>query len=659
MSKLTHEQAMKGLHRALELARVANQPEPGSETIEEILDRAFVSPRIVDQTVVEDWSSRMREVLQTAAAQQKGLSSAAAEFKSLEAEVGTTLRGLQQKMELAIKIIPTLDQRIEKTEAAINKATAGMNAALEKFEAAKSRKLEIDRAQLEKIVEQSAKAKVAGMMDEYRSALEQMVRETIANLATQADGVLAGIRQTATSAAESLVARADRLQSAIVTSGERHQTLLEASAAHQVSRVEALASECQNQMYLTAAMGQADLTRIGGEQIAQLTTLSNIASDVLADLAEHATTSMTSTIITGGHELRTGVQQIVDIAVLGSHAVDEAVTEAARLLQATEESSLARLTDAAARIGRRLGEAAREDADMLSQTALDAVARVTSSRDQTMQSLTRSAGAMAELTAESRETVRAATQAALETALERISREMASSRESLEARMLQAQMIIDACSQSASRTREEIDSVCSKAAASVEASRGVARSILDSMEAAGLSLSERLNTSVSEFESRIERDMVDASTEINESVREAVKASNDLRQGIQQASARAADHVAAELCSMDERLRGYAARAEQVLAQAREIDLPAIEHAATMAESATAKALNSASHLNASLDQADRLRVMVERAMTDLDQLRTQAEFARRQLAESVLAGAEHVDHISEQLEKLRRNSAA
>jgi hypothetical protein len=179
------------------------------------------------------------------------------------------------------------------------------------------------------------------------------------------------------------------------------------------------------------------------------------------------------------------------------------------------------------------------------------------------------------------------------------------------------------------------------------------------MEAAGLSLSERLNTSVSEFESRIERDMVDASTEINESVREAVKASNDLRQGIQQASARAADHVAAELCSMDERLRGYAARAEQVLAQAREIDLPAIEHAATMAESATAKALNSASHLNASLDQADRLRVMVERAMTDLDQLRTQAEFARRQLAESVLAGAEHVDHISEQLEKLRRNSAA
>lgn len=659
MSKLTHEQAMKGLHRALELARAANQPEGGTESIDEILDRAFVSPRIVDQSVVEDWSSKMREVLQTAATQQKGLSSAAAEFKGLESDVRTSLRQLQQKMELAVKIIPTLDQRIEKTEAALNKAAAGMNSALERFEAAKNRKLEIDRAQLDKLVEQTAKAKIAGMMDECRASVEAMVRHALAGISAQAEGEIAAIRQSGAAASESLESQAQRLQGTIMTSGEQYQTLVEATGAHQVARVESLAQECQSQMYLTAAMGQADLTRVGGEQLSQLITLSGIASDVLSDLAEHATASITSTLITGGHELRSGVQQIVDVAVLGSHVVDEAVTAAAGILNATEEAGVARLTDAGTRIGRRLGESAREDATMLSQTAVDAVARLTGVRDQTMKDLTRSAGAMAELTAESREAVRTAADVAIEKSLEEITREVDAAREGLRAQMVQTQMIIDACAQAAARTREDVDCAISRAEASVEASRSVARSILDSMEASGFSLSERLNVSVSEFEGRIERDMVDASSQINESVREARRASQELRQGIQNASASATDRLATELCSVENRLQGYLARAEEIIASGHEIDLPSIEHAVTVAEGATAKALNSASHLNTSLGEADRLRQIVERAIRDLNDLRTQADFARRQLAESVLAGAEHVDHISEQLEKLRRNSAA
>ena len=237
MSQLTYDQAMKGLNRALELARAANRPEQQQDTIDDVLDRVFVSPRIVDQTVFEDWSARLRQLLSEMSSHQKTAAGAAADLRGLESQIKEATRALQQKMDTAIKIVPTIDQRIARAEDAITAAGREVATTLQRLEAVKNRQIEIDQTKLEALVSDLATRSIEKLLAERGAALaaqaDERVRDATRRFEEAASVLDEQAAKTQARAAQMIskqLAQIDRVRDTVITEIEQRS-----SAATQIA----------------------------------------------------------------------------------------------------------------------------------------------------------------------------------------------------------------------------------------------------------------------------------------------------------------------------------------------------------------------------------------------------------------------------------------
>ena len=87
------------------------QDSVAGDDIERMLDRMFLSPRIVDQAALETFAGSLRSLIRDAATQQRALDLASTEVKGLAGQLREASRELGDRVEGASRVVPTIDQR--------------------------------------------------------------------------------------------------------------------------------------------------------------------------------------------------------------------------------------------------------------------------------------------------------------------------------------------------------------------------------------------------------------------------------------------------------------------------------------------------------------------------------------------------------------------
>ncbi|MCE7973454.1 MAG: hypothetical protein DYG92_03880 [Leptolyngbya sp. PLA1] len=86
------------------------------DDIERMLDRMFLSPRIVDQAALETFAGSLKSLIRDAATQQRALDLASTEVKALGGQLREASRELGERVERAARVVPTIDQRVAAIE---------------------------------------------------------------------------------------------------------------------------------------------------------------------------------------------------------------------------------------------------------------------------------------------------------------------------------------------------------------------------------------------------------------------------------------------------------------------------------------------------------------------------------------------------------------
>ncbi|MFZ4574004.1 MAG: hypothetical protein ACOYN0_06380 [Phycisphaerales bacterium] len=778
MSQLSYDQAMKGLNRALELARAANKTESQEDTIEDVLDRVFVSPRIVDQSAYEDWAARLRQLMAEMSGHQKTAAGAAAEFRSLESKVKDAAKSLQQKMETAIKIVPTIDQRLTRAEEAITAAGREVVTTLERLEGVKNRQLEIDRGRLESLVAELAAASVEKLLGDRAGAINAMIDARIQDAGAKLEHMSAGVEDRAGKAqaraaqlmskqlgqldrsrdaaladiearlkdsASELARASDSGLAAVREAGaaaiDRIDALRDSGAAHVTQAAAKAGTRLGEQIKADAAaletLSETTVTRLTTLRDETAQTLTRAAS-AFSSLTAEAKDSLRITAKAAGERVLADIAALADAREMGiaqtarraEHAVVEAehraeearlalaqqglksqelATAAPEAIAAARDGAIIGLSSAAADLKKELelrtaaavsanDEAARHasvvargaiaGAEQAAARALSELshskslalgeihAATTSAGSTLATAATESLGALSD----ARDQARAAIAGAAETATAQMSSAIAraagklSDDLSAEAAALaegarvcgtELRAIKDETSQSLTRAAREVSSLISEARetirSSADAAIGRARSEAEQFTAAERESLERvageLGTKIASACAGAEQTgerVESAAARAAACLERTEQASRELEATTAMSLADTRRSLDIMLGGMDERVRAAGAKIDGVLARVEAFDAGAAEHAAAGAESATAKALSSASLLNGALSRAEELKTQVERTLRDLTEMRRQADYARRVLAETVLREAERIDAISKQLSKLK-----
>jgi small-conductance mechanosensitive channel len=167
--------------------------------IDELIDRVFVTPRVVDQRALEEWSGSLRELVKSAAAQSQALQAAGSEVRILSEQLREASRELGARVEAAVRLVPPT-------------APAGTPAA-------------VAGSDLAGVVEPLVREMVERLVQERVGALE-------ARLTAKAPGGTGAVSGASAQGSADVLARVSQAQSA-----------LDAAADQAVIRVAALAEQ--------------------------------------------------------------------------------------------------------------------------------------------------------------------------------------------------------------------------------------------------------------------------------------------------------------------------------------------------------------------------------------------------------------------------------
>jgi len=154
---------------------VPNGELPPLETIEDRLNQVFISPRVVDQRAFEDLSSTLRGLMKDAVGQNRVLMGTTGEMKNLTEQLRFTGGELQERIDSARKIMPTVDQRLAKAEQISMIINRDIAARLETLKAAV-----IDHEALAASVREQAKITIDRVIAEQMETFGETVAKLIA-----------------------------------------------------------------------------------------------------------------------------------------------------------------------------------------------------------------------------------------------------------------------------------------------------------------------------------------------------------------------------------------------------------------------------------------------------------------------------------------------
>ncbi len=281
--------------------------------LDSTLEQVFLSPRVVDERAYEELAGSLRALMKDAAGQSRALVNTTTEVKLLGDQLREATSQLQAKVETAVRVIPTLDQRVAKAEALLEVTGKELASKVAAMQDAASRAVPVER---ERIAVQ-LRAEAGKLYDEVvtehvrllRERLEQELATSKKQAAEQSNAILALI--------EGAQAELDKS----ITAFEERSWALTRKMEEGFGRLDALTAR------LDAACARAE-GALGG-------------LEPLAVRAEAAQSALESTVTEAGVRLGAGMTQAERRAEVITARANEAVAtlaakiEEARPLQET------------------------------------------------------------------------------------------------------------------------------------------------------------------------------------------------------------------------------------------------------------------------------------------------------------------------------------
>ncbi len=117
------------------------------ETSAGVIQEVFLSPRVVDAALLAEFAESLRGLLEGAAAQREQLQAVVTASETVAETLHQTVTKASQRLKPAVKLIPTIDQKLEQAETALERADkAARTAKTAAAKAAKAAAKESDTA---------------------------------------------------------------------------------------------------------------------------------------------------------------------------------------------------------------------------------------------------------------------------------------------------------------------------------------------------------------------------------------------------------------------------------------------------------------------------------------------------------------------------------
>lgn len=157
-------------------------PEPrpiAAAPAEDAADRAFITPRIVDQRTFDELAGELRELMRAAGQQRTGLAQAAAEVTQAGGQLRQATKDLHTRLENAAKLLPALDTRVARAESTLDAATRELAARVAQVKELTSREVVVDAERIHTKVDEIAHARIEEMAAAAAERLHASIERTI------------------------------------------------------------------------------------------------------------------------------------------------------------------------------------------------------------------------------------------------------------------------------------------------------------------------------------------------------------------------------------------------------------------------------------------------------------------------------------------------
>jgi hypothetical protein len=248
-------------------AAVSKGASSTEQWLDATLDQVFLTPRVIDERSYEELAGSLRTLMKDAAGQSRALITTTGEVKLLGDQLREATQQLQAKVDTAVRVIPTLDQRVAKAEALLEVTGKELQTRVTQMQEVAANAVPMER---ERIATQ--------LRAEAARLFEEITREQVAALRGQLEGELAIAKKRAEEQASSIMA--------LITGAQGE---LEKSVAAFEERSWAAASRMERQL---ATIEE---------------TLEKVAAT--ATRAETARTSLESSAAEAGVRLGTGIAE--------------------------------------------------------------------------------------------------------------------------------------------------------------------------------------------------------------------------------------------------------------------------------------------------------------------------------------------------------------
>lgn len=156
-------------------------PRPGGD-VEEILSRAFITPRIIDQRSVEDLSATLRTLLRDAATHQKLFAQNTTGIKAIADQAGTLERDLKARLEQTNQASQQFEQRAARAQKLLEAAEQTIVSQVRLGRETAERLLSPDLSSLEARTLSIADSAAAHAQARIDAAVEDAVARTLARI---------------------------------------------------------------------------------------------------------------------------------------------------------------------------------------------------------------------------------------------------------------------------------------------------------------------------------------------------------------------------------------------------------------------------------------------------------------------------------------------
>jgi DNA repair exonuclease SbcCD ATPase subunit len=354
----------------------------------------FLSPRVVDQRAFDELTGSLKGIVRDAVQQSEALLSSTGEVKLLGQQLTDATRELQQRVESAVRVVPTLDQRVAKVEQVLDKAESALAAKEQQVRELTTREVVIDRQRLALMVEEHltsiVREKLATFSDQLvAKALEsgpvtsreleatmkrlKEAHDKVASATTAAEGKAATLKFQADATAASILttvhAKADRLIGDAMT---RSQTIVSeaqgkaaALIADAQARVDSLLSSFEDHATQVARRAHDPLEQLLKAAPAQVAQCEARAGLIVGELEKRLDQFEAAARQTGALVNPAETQRFLDAAQTASGRAAATLTTLHKGLDQAEDFSrqLASLTSQAETARNHLSENVLTQAD--------------------------------------------------------------------------------------------------------------------------------------------------------------------------------------------------------------------------------------------------------------------------------------------------------